>query len=143
MCRLWLVSLLLLAPFIASSQPAELRFDEMYEGSGILGLQYSSRLMALNGQEVVVRGFMAPPLKAEATFFVLTSNPVNLCPFCDSDADWPTDIIVVLPEGEVEFRPNTDPVEIQGILNVGAYVEPTSGFYCRVWMTEAEVRVLR
>lgn len=132
--------LLISLPWVAFSQPAKLRFEEMYEGSGITGLQYSSSLKSLNEQEIVIQGFMAPPLKAEATFFVLTSAPVNLCPFCDSDADWPTDIIVVLPEGEIEFQPNTEPVEVRGTLHIGSYVEPVSGFYCRVWMTDAEIR---
>src|SRR5215831_21291232 len=72
-----------------------LRFEEMYKASGVLGLEMSDKLVALNGKPVDISGFMAPPLKAEAGFFVLTREPVSLCPFCNSDADWPSDIIVV------------------------------------------------
>ena len=36
---------------------------------------------------------MAPPLKAEAAFLILTKEPVSLCPFCNSDQDWPDSII--------------------------------------------------
>lgn len=141
--RLRLLLLLLYWPLTIWAQPTSLHFSEMYDGSGIMGLQYSSKLLSLNGKEVTIKGFMAPPLKAEATFFVLTSNPVNLCPFCDSEADWPADIVVVEPEDEIEFVPNTKPVQIQGILHVGKYIEPSSGFYCRVWLTEAVVTHLR
>ena len=64
-----------------------LGFDEMYEGRSVLGLTLSARLRSLTGSRVTVEGFMAPPLKADAPFFVLTREPVSLCPFCNTDAD--------------------------------------------------------
>src|SRR5258708_29412529 len=72
-----------------------LKFSELYKSGGILGLKMSEKLLALGGKAVEIAGFMAPPLKAEARFFVLTSEPVLLCPFCNTDSDWPSDIIVV------------------------------------------------
>src|SRR5471032_917182 len=80
-----------------------LQFSELYKGAGILGLQMSDKLRALAGQPVEMAGFMAPPLKAEARFFVLTREPLSLCPFCNSDADWPADIVVVLLRDEIRF----------------------------------------
>ena len=54
-----------------------------------------------------MRGFMAPPLKAEAKFFVLTEIPMSICPFCSSDADWPDNIVVVyLDEKQTFVQPN-------------------------------------
>ena len=74
----------------AKAATPELSFDELYSGGGVLGLQFSDKVEGLSGQRVIIKGFMAPPLKAEAAFFVLTREPVALCPFCQSDADWPT-----------------------------------------------------
>lgn len=79
----------------AKAATPELSFDELYSGGGVLGLQFSDKVKNLAGQRITIRGFMAPPLKAEAAFFVLTREPVALCPFCQSDADWPDNILVV------------------------------------------------
>ena len=79
----------------AKAATAELSFDELYSGGGVLGLQFSDKVKNLAGQRITIKGFMAPPLKAEAAFFVLTREPVALCPFCQSDADWPDNILVV------------------------------------------------
>ena len=53
---------------------------------------------------------MAPPLKAEAAFFVLTREPVALCPFCQSDADWPDNILVVYLSSNQSFVQNNAPL---------------------------------
>src|SRR5690348_2930731 len=73
----------------------ELTFEQLYDAVGVLGMTVSERVKQLSGQTVRMRGFMAPPLRAEAGFFVLTKIPMALCPFCSSDADWPSDIVVV------------------------------------------------
>ena len=63
----------------AKAATAELSFDELYSGGGVLGLQFSDKVKNLAGQRITIKGFMAPPLKAEAAFFVLTREPVALC----------------------------------------------------------------
>ena len=73
----------------AWAAPDLLTFDALYKSRGVRGLEFSDRLLALRGMTVAITGFMAPPLKAESTFFVLTSQPMAICPFCQSDADWP------------------------------------------------------
>ena len=88
------------ALLLAAARPAgaalpALSFDELYSKFGVLGLEFSEKVKSLAGQEVTIKGFMAPPLKAEAAFFVLTEIPMSLCPFCSSDADWPDNIVVV------------------------------------------------
>ena len=45
-------------------------FSDLYERQTV----FSSLAESLNGSTVEMTGFMAPPLKAEATFFVLTQN---------------------------------------------------------------------
>jgi len=94
------------------------------------------------GQVVAMRGYMAPPLKPEATFFVLTAQPVSLCPFCQSDADWPQDIVVVYLKhgGTVSFRPSSEPVEVWGVLELGSKLDSTTGFVSQVRLVDATTR---
>ena len=87
--------LLALAGRTASAATATLDFDELYGKVSVLGLSFSDKVKSLAGKEVAMRGFMAPPLKAEADFFVLTEIPMSICPFCSSDADWPDNIVVI------------------------------------------------
>ncbi len=85
-----------LVPFpVLAAEIASLAFDQLYKSFGIRGYEYSDTLQTLKGREVVMHGYMAPPLKPESKFFVMTREPVALCPFCQSDAEWPTDIVVI------------------------------------------------
>lgn len=105
-----------------------LTFDELYGKVSVLGLAFSDKAKALNGKTVSMRGFMAPPLKAEATFFVLTEIPMALCPFCSSDADWPSNIVVVYIDEKTTFVPPSRLIEVTGTLEVGSWTEPETGF---------------
>jgi hypothetical protein len=78
-----------------ADEAATISFDGLYKSFGVLGFQFSDRATSLRGQEVRMLGYMAPPLKPESHFFVLTREPLAICPFCQSDADWPVDIVVV------------------------------------------------
>lgn len=75
-----------------------------------------------------MKGFMAPPLKAEANFFVLTEIPMSLCPFCSSDADWPDNILVVYLAEKQTFVQYNAPIEARGMLEYGSWVDPETGF---------------
>jgi len=86
-------------------------------------------------------GYLAPPLKAEAGFFVLCAQPVSICPFCQSDADWPQDIVVVYPQsGGWRFRSSAERVEVTGTLEVGGALDPRTGFVSQVRLVAAVVR---
>ncbi|MCX5493192.1 hypothetical protein OSH11_00595 [Kaistia dalseonensis] len=112
----------------ALAAPPMLTFDELYGSVGVLGLKFSDKVKALAGQTVAMRGFMAPPLKAEASFFVLTEIPMSLCPFCSSDADWPDNIVVVYLDAKQTFvQPNTT-IEVVGTLEYGSWTDPETGF---------------
>lgn len=91
---------------------------------------------------MLVRGFLAPPLKPESRFFVLSAQPVSVCPFCQSDADWPQDIIVVYPRGgsAPTFRSAADPVEVSGVLELGSRTDGETGFVSQVRLVDASVR---
>src|SRR5262249_25017451 len=112
----------------------QLRFADLYQGSRPLRLVFSGPLLRLRRRPVAMRGFMAPPLKPEARFFVLTARPVSLCPFCDSDASWSQDIVVIyLRKGaDVPARSTADPLEVGGVLEVGARTDPDTGFVSQV-----------
>ena len=81
----------LLASASARAQtPGLLGFDGLYKSFGVRGLVFSDLVVALDRRPVRMAGYTAPPLKAESNFFVLTREPLALCPFCQS----PTPVIV-------------------------------------------------
>lgn len=117
-----------------------LTFDEMYGSVAVLGLTFSDKLKGLTGQEIAMQGFMAPPLKAEANFFVLTEIPMALCPFCSSDADWPDNIVVVYLENAQTFEQANATIEVRGKLEVGSWTDPETGFVSLVRIVGAGFR---
>lgn len=114
-----------------------LGFNELYKSFGVLGLEFSDKVKQLKGRDVTVKGFMAPPLKAEANFFVLTEIPMSLCPFCSSDADWPDNILVVYLARKQTFVQYNAPIEAHGVLEYGAWVDPETGFVSQLRLREA------
>lgn len=115
----------------------ELSFDELYGRTSVLGLSFSDKVEALAGRSIAMRGFMAPPLKAEAKFFVLTEIPMSLCPFCSTDADWPDNIVVVyLAEAQTFVQANR-PIEASGRLEVGSWRDPETGFVSLLRIVDA------
>ncbi|MBD9511215.1 hypothetical protein IB265_31105 [Ensifer sp. ENS10] len=128
-------------PLLSLSRPAlaeeTLGFEELYKSFGVLGLEFSDKVKRLNGQDVTVKGFMAPPLKAEANFFVLTEIPMSLCPFCSSDADWPDNIVVVYLARKQTFVQFNAPIEAQGVLEYGSWIDPETGFVSQLRLREA------
>ena len=119
-----------------------LRFQDLYGSFGPLGFQFSKAALELRGRSVVIEGFLAPPLKPLARFFVLCARPVALCPFCQSDADWPEDIIVVYPVGRSTWpaRATSDTVQVAGVLELGSKVDPDTGFVSQARIVGATVR---
>ena len=101
-------------------------------------LSFSKKAIDFQGKSVRIYGFMAPPLKAESRFFVLTKMPMSVCPFCESDADWPDDIVVVYTEEILRAVPFNVPIIVEGILDLGSYKDEESGFYSRVRLLKSE-----
>lgn len=128
-------------PVLGAIRPAtaaeKLGFNELYKSFGVLGLEFSDKVKRLNGQEVAVNGFMAPPLKAEADFFVLTEIPMSLCPFCSSDADWPDNILVVYLGRKQIFVQYNAPITARGILEYGPWTDPETGFVSQLRLRSA------
>jgi len=127
---------------VASESATPLRFADLYATSGPLGVAFSESAQRLRGLPVRMTGYLAPPLKAEVAFFVLCAQPVSICPFCQSDADWPQDIVVIYPQHDSgwRFRSAAERVEVVGTLDLGSKLDPTTGFVSQVRLLGALVR---
>lgn len=132
----WALVLFLLAGSVPAGAET-LAFNEMYVSS-VLGMKFTPKLTALAGKPVSVTGFMAPPLRASGRFFVLTRQPVSLCPFCNSDADWPIDILVVYLKEDRTFVQLNRPLVVTGRLETGSFTDPDTGFVSQVRLRDAE-----
>ncbi|WP_323784742.1 hypothetical protein [Thalassovita sp.] len=100
-------------------------------------LSFSDLAQQLVGERITVTGFMAPPLKAEANFFVLTNKPMAVCPFCETEAEWPDDILAVYTKRTVRVTPFNVKIQTNGVLELGAFTDPETGFVSRVRLTGA------
>ncbi len=114
---------------------AELKFSEFFIND--FSNEFSDKLKSLAGKPVAVRGFLAPPLKADAKFVVLTRDPVALCQFCDSDESWPQDIMVVyLRDVRIELGSK---IRMSGVLDIGSKTDANTGFVSQIRLVNAEM----
>ena len=102
------------------------------------GAEFSNRAKQLAGKAVELRGYMAPPLKPEVDFFVLTSLPMAVCPFCDSAAAWPEDIVLVFLNRPVRAIPYDRLLVVSGTLHVGTETDAATGFVSRVRLRDSK-----
>ena len=116
---------------------ATLTFEELYASFSALGLQFSDKVKTLEGKTARIEGFMAPPLKAESNFFVLTQIPMALCPFCSSDADWPDNIMVVYLKSRQTFTDPNELIVVKGTLEKGSWTDPDTGFLSQLRLRDA------
>ncbi|WP_040959275.1 hypothetical protein [Sinorhizobium fredii] len=135
-----------LSPMITLAKPAlaaptRLSFDDLYGKISVLGLEFSDKVKSLDGRDVEMSGFMAPPLKAEAKFFVLTEIPMSICPFCSTDADWPDNIAVVYLDEAQTFVQAGVRIDVTGKLEVGSRTDPETGFLSRLRLRGATYSV--
>ena len=122
-------------PFAARAEGVtQLGFNELYEAE----TEFSRKSQDLNGKPVTMTGFMAPPLKAKAKFFVLTGVPMAMCPFCESEAQWPDNIVLVLTDIEITAAPFNRPIEVRGTLETGFEKDAETGFVSLIRLVDAE-----
>lgn len=120
-----------------ASAATTLTFGTLYGAVTASGISLTPEATGLVGKEVAIRGYMAPPLKAESDFFVLTRFPMSICPFCSNAADWPIDIVVVKLR---DISPVIEPayaIIVTGTLEFGVKVDQDTGFVSMVRLTEA------
>jgi hypothetical protein len=129
-------------PMVFSESPVPITFDEFYDGYNLrTGLILSQKLLSLDGESVIIEGYMAPPLKPELDYFVLTRIRLAFCPFCSNASDWPDDIaLVYMPDGE-NTTATTAPVRVTGRIEVGASTDMETGMVSlvRVYVEAFEV----
>ncbi|MDF0600834.1 hypothetical protein P1J78_08835 [Psychromarinibacter sp. C21-152] len=121
----------LAAPALAQDGPIKLR--ELYNRDQ----SFSDLAQTMEGQRVTVEGYMAPPLKAETNFFVLTKMPMAVCPFCETEAEWPDDILAIYAKRTIDVIPFNVNIETRGVLELGTFKDPETGFVSRVRLTDA------
>ncbi len=119
--------------YAVAAEPTYLKFAEVW----LSGMKFSNKTRSLDKKAVVMRGFMAPPLKPDADFFVLTRMPMAVCPFCESEADWPDDIIFVRIKGTLEAINYNTPIKTTGILEIGTDIDEETGFVSRLRIVKA------
>lgn len=119
---------------------AKLKFADLYASWGVTGLKFSPQALALDGVLTTMEGFMAPPIKAMADFFVLTREPLSMCPFCSSDAEWPPDIVVAYLAHDAQPTAPNEVIAVTGRLELGSWADPVSGFVSQARLREARVQ---
>lgn len=133
----FLAAICLIVMPAGAAMPPRLGFSELYVTRSAIDIGFSDKVKALAGHDVAIKGYMAPPLKAEARFFVLTREPMAVCPFCSSDADWPMDIVVVyLADIAAPTDPNR-PIIARGRLETGSWIDPDTGFVSQLRLRDA------
>lgn len=109
------------------------RMRELYNPDG----SFSPYALERDGDAVLIEGYMAPPLKAESTFFVLTKIPMSVCPFCESEAEWPRDIVSIYARDVISVTPFNVPIVVEGTLRLGTHTDEELGFVSRVRVVDA------
>ncbi|SFR03589.1 hypothetical protein [Poseidonocella sedimentorum] len=122
-----------LLPGALRAEAAPLKLRELYNKDK----SFSGIALGLEGKPLTVEGFMAPPLKADSTFFVLTKMPMSVCPFCETEADWPADILAIYTRRTFRTVSYSRKIEVSGLLELGPFRDPDTGFLSRVRLTGA------
>lgn len=131
------------AEFNPEDGPAQLAFSDLYAEGSSRGLVFSDKLQALDGYKVTMTGYMAPPLKPSLDFFVLTMQPMSICPFCDSDASWPANIVLIYMQDGKTAESTTNVLEVTGRLEIGSYTDEVTGFVSQIRIFADEIKELK
>lgn len=103
------------------------KIRDLWAGGG----QFAPLAEQLAGKAVEMQGYMAPPLKPEIDFFVLTRIPMAFCPYCDTEASWPDDMILVYVGQDMSPVPFNDLIKVSGVLEIGTKTDEKTGFVSR------------
>ena len=66
-------------------------------------------------------------------------EPLAICPFCQSDADWPLDIVVVTLRRAASMPPAGARLTVTGRLGLGGWTDPETGFVSQIRITDAQL----
>ena len=105
----------------ASEAATDLRFDEMLRRpAGPRGVEFSAKLMAAEGQQVRIAGFMVHEDQAKPGRFLLA--PVPLEQSDDESSDLPVSVVTVLldpAQAQRIVHAAHGPITLEGRLEVG------------------------
>ena len=125
-----LAGLLPVGPAFASDR---IKIRDLWAGGGA----FSPLAERMAGSTVEMQGYMAPPLKPEINFFVLTRIPMAVCPYCDTEASWPDDLILVYVPAAMSPVPFNDLIRVTGRLEIGTKTDEATGFVSRARLVGA------
>lgn len=132
MSKSLLLSLLLLclAGCVTAPPAPELRFSDFFvRPAGPRGLEPTEKLLALQGRRVRVRGYVVAEEEPFPGVFMLAPLPVTVAERADGPADDlpAATLFVHLPDAHraESVTPAREPVELSGILDLGAREEPS------------------
>lgn len=108
----------------AFAETPSLRFRDLYSR----GMELAPDTAALDGVTISMTGYMAPPLKPEVDFFVLTKLPMATCPFCNDAADWPTDLVVAYAKDPIDVVRFSTLIKVEGRFETGFKTDAETGF---------------
>jgi len=131
-----LTTAVLCAPALVQASSSPIKVRNLYARDGSM----SELAVASDGKRLSVEGFMAPPLQANSTFFVQTKMPMSVCPFCETEAEWPDDIVAVYTARIYDVAPFNRKIVTTGILELGSYRDPDTGFLSMVRIARASYR---
>jgi hypothetical protein len=101
-----------------------IRFRDLYSR----GRELTPEAAALEGQTIEMVGYMAPPLKPEVNFFVLTKLPMATCPFCNDAADWPIDLVLAYSQVPIDVVRFSQLIRVTGRFETGFVTDAETGF---------------
>ncbi len=122
---------------LAAALP-RIRMFELYKDDK----SFSDTAKRLAGKTISMQGFMAPHLKVESDFFVLSNSPVETCPFCASEDQWIDTIVFVRMKKRQDAVQPGNLIQVEGRLEIGPQTDAATGFVSRVRLVDATLRVL-
>jgi hypothetical protein len=134
--RTWLIAVLGLGLSGPAASAQRVRMFELYNDDN----DYSDLAKELNGKRISMQGFMAPHLKVDSDFFILSNTPVETCPFCASEGDWIDSIVFVRMRRKQEAVDPGAIIMVEGKLEIGPEKDQETGFFSKVRITDAEFR---
>ena len=123
---------------LARAELPRIRMFELYKDDR----SFSDTARRLAGKVVSMQGFMAPHLKVDSDFFVLSNTPVETCPFCASEDQWIDTIIFVRMRKRKEATQPGALILVEGKLEIGPQTDAATGFTSRVRLVDASFRTL-
>ena len=121
----------------ARAEPPIVKVRDLWAEHGA----FSDLARSLDGKRIMTKGYMAPPLKPEIDFFVLTRIPMAFCPFCDNSVSWPDDLMLVRMASAINVVQFNTLIMTDGVLDLGTKTDEATGFVSRVRLVEASYRV--